>query len=51
MKNGKIQNNKTKSNKKPTKTKDSDKIVKGAYRITPNDNKTSKNGKKKGEQE
>ena len=51
MKNGKIQNNKTKSNKRPTKTKDSDKIVKGAYRIAPNDNKTSKNGKKKEEQE
>lgn len=36
MKNGKIQNNKP--NKKPSKPKDSDKIVKGSYRIISDKN-------------
>ena len=38
MKSGRIQNDKTESNKKPSKPKDSDKIVKGSYRIISDKN-------------
>ena len=50
MKSAKIENSKTKSNKKQSKPKDSDKIVKGAYRLIPNDNNTPKDGEVKEEE-
>lgn len=51
MKSDKIENRKTKSNKSPSKPKDSDKIVNGPYRLIPNDNNTAKDGKAKEEEE
>lgn len=51
MKSGKIQNSKTKSNKKPLKTKNSDKIVKGSYRIISDKNNIPKEEDTKEEQE